>query len=102
MSYSKNYAKKRLIYFMDQSVEAIEELQNWHPVNYSGFRECVIDYEYFDLLEKRRRSERGIKLWKHRLDNYEQLPKPAVKSRAYWKDDGRYVCHVDIPEEYEA
>ena len=80
---SRAYIKKRLIDLMDYRVNLIEQINN-----------CPSDWEFIDLMEHASRFDESLNFWKKRLDRY-QDPQP-------WKGDGRYVCHVDIPEEYEA
>ena len=67
------YAKNRLIYFMDEWVKTLD-----YP-----------DHSY-----KRENLQSQITFWRRR---YQRNPTPIE-----WKEDGRYVCHVDFPEEYEA
>ena len=66
------YAKKKLIYFMDEWVKTFD-----HP----------------ELSWKREFLNSHITFWRRK---YQRNPSPIE-----WKDDGRYVCHVDLPEEYE-
>jgi len=71
---SRSSAKKKLIYFMDQWVKTFD----------SPFRNSPKS-EYL---------QNEINFWRRK---YMRNPSPIE-----WKDDGRYVCHVDIPEEYES
>lgn len=66
------YAKNKLISLMDEWVKTFDPPENL-------FRRECLQYE--------------INFWKRR---YKINPTPIE-----WKDDGRYVCHVDVPEEYE-
>lgn len=45
----------------------------------------------------RKRVDHEISYWSKRWRNYQ--PHARVDP---WKGDGRYVCHVDIPEEIES
>ena len=80
---SKAYIKKRLIHLMDQRVKLIDQRKN-----------CLHDWEYVDLMSQISMFDFQLNFWKGRWDSYQEVQS--------WKGDGRYVCHVDIPEEYEA
>lgn len=80
---SKAYIKKRLIHFMDQRMEAIDQI-----------KECRYDWVYECQMRRLSELDWEVNRLKRLWDNYGD-PQP-------WKGDGRYVCHVDIPEEYEA
>jgi len=87
---SKWYIKTRLIYFMDRRVELIDEL------NTARKQPSFQEWQYVDQMIELSGVESSIDVWKKRWDEYQP---PQLQS---WKDDVRYVCHIEIPEEYES
>ena len=87
----RSYIKKRIFVLCDRWValtnKVSSQIESYGRVN--------------RFLEgDRRKVERQLNYWKKRWAEYQ----PPVKKPEPdpWKGEGRYVCHVDIPEEVES